>query len=449
MEITNDTWTLLLSHNFPIVNVFSILFSSIEILMYYLILSALLKKRLPLKKLVLFISILVFACSFFSMFVPAPYYTFINFLFAIILSIFAFKTSFFYAIFANIYFYIFTFFFSIIWLIFYILLFRCSITAFKNVLLYKIILSISVDITYYIFYKFCIIHPLKLTFFDKSNKNYLLFFNISLCISTVILHFFIAYLYFDCIPLALNIFSNLLLIAYFATSLYSLYRTSKLEKTTLLLNEEKLYNKNLSRVNDSIRGFKHDFNNIIQTIGGYIARNDMEELKAYYKDLFEDCQNNNNLDILTPEAVNNSTLYSLLTNKYYDALKVDVQIDFTILASDLSNLNIKSYELSRILGILLDNAIEASSESKEKLVHVIIKKDKMTNKHLIIIENTYANKEVDLSKIFMKGYSSKSDKYNHGIGLWEVNNYINKRNNLDLISSKNDDYFIQQFSISD
>lgn len=449
MEITKGAWTLLLSPNSPVVNIFSILFSSIEIFMYFLILSTLLKEVISLRRHILFVAILVLANALLSLIVPAPYYTFTNFFIATILSIFAFKTSLFYSFFANIYFFIVTFFFNIIWLIIYILIFDCPANVFKYILLYKLILSVSTDITYYLFYKFCIKHPLKLKFFDSNKKRYLLFFNIFLCVSTVIVHFFIAYLYFDCIPLVLNILSNALLIAYFATSLYSLYRTNKLESTTILLNEEKLHNKNLSRVNDSIRGFKHDFNNIIQTIGGYIAKNDMKELKIYYNDLFGDCQDNNNLDTLTPDVINNSTLYTLFTHKYYDALNVNVHIDFTILTSDLSNLNIKSYELSRILGILLDNAIEASANSDTKLVHVTIKKDKADNKHLIIIENTYSNKDVDLDKIFIKGYSSKNDNANHGLGLWEVDNYIHKRSNLKLNSSKNNEYFIQQFEIYD
>lgn len=449
MEIVKHIWILLILTNASLISVFSILFSTIELFIYSLIISALSKAKISFKRRILFVVILVLENVLIISIVPAPYYTFINLLFAIILSMFILKTSLFYAFLANICFYIVTFLFSIIWLTTYTLLFNCSSNEIQQILLYKVIFASSVDISYYVFYKFCIKHPLNIKFSNKLEKHLLLFCNISLCLSTIVLQFFIAYLYFDRIPLVLNILSTTLLLAYFATSIYSLRRTSNLETTTLLLAEEKLHNKNLSTINDSIRGFKHDFNNIVQTIGGYIAEDNMEELKTYYKDLFGDCQNNNALSILTPEAINNPTLYNLLTNKYYDALNADVPIDFTILTSDLSDLNIKSYELSRILGILLDNAIEASAKTKNKLVHVTLKKDKNVNRHLIIIENTYTNKDVDINKIFVKGYSSKEDKEQHGIGLWEVNNYINKRKNLNLTASKNDEYFIQQFEIYD
>jgi len=165
--------------------------------------------------------------------------------------------------------------------------------------------------------------------------------------------------------------------------------------------------------------------------------------------LLDDCQINNNLAELNPEAINNPAIYSLLTNKYYKAVNVDVKIDFTVLTPDLSCLNVQSYELSRMLGILLDNAIEASAKSDKKLVHITFRKDKYSNKTLITIENNYINKDVNIEKIFEKGYSSKKDdRINHGLGLWEVNNYIQKRDNLNLVVSKNEDYFKQELQIS-
>ena len=60
------------------------------------------------------------------------------------------------------------------------------------------------------------------------------------------------------------------LVLYFFISIYSLIRTSKLESTTKILEQEQLYNKTLTILYDNIRGFKHDFNNIVQAIGGYI-----------------------------------------------------------------------------------------------------------------------------------------------------------------------------------
>ena len=52
-----------------------------------------------------------------------------------------------------------------------------------------------------------------------------------------------------------------------------------------------------------------------------------------------------------------------------------------------------------------------------------------------------------IEKIFNKGESGK--KHHSGIGLWEVRNYIKKSKNLDLFTTKNSKFFIQELSIYD
>ena len=105
----------------------------------------------------------------------------------------------------------------------------------------------------------------------------------------------------------------------------------------------------------------------------------------------------------------------------------------------------KIYEFARILGILLDNAIEASSECKEKIINISFRNDEKNNRQLIKIENTYNNKDVDTTKIFAKGISGKE---NHtGLGLWEVQNILTKNNNISLFTSKNNRFFSQQLEI--
>ena len=47
------------------------------------------------------------------------------------------------------------------------------------------------------------------------------------------------------------------------------------------------------------------------------------------------------------------------------------------------------YEFTRILGILLDNAIEAASECENKIIHVSFRKEQNRRRLLVIIDNTY------------------------------------------------------------
>lgn len=63
-------------------------------------------------------------------------------------------------------------------------------------------------------------------------------------------------------------------------------------------------------------------------------------------------------------------------------------------------------------GILLDNAIEASSLSNEKkIIFEILPVPTFDNSSPVVnitIENSYSNKDVNLDKISEKGFTSKS-----------------------------------------
>ena len=259
---------------------------------------------------------------------------------------------------------------------------------------------------------------------------------------------FLEFLYIDFIPLYLILISLLVLLFYFFISLYSLFRSSKLEITTENLEQEKLYNQTLTHLYDNIRGFKHDFNNIVQGIGGYISTNNLEGLKEYYSQVLEDCQRVNNLALLSPEVINNPAIYSLLTSKYHTATELGINVTLEIFM-DLSTINMKIYDLTRVLGILIDNAIEASRQCEEKEIVITFRKDNKKNKQLFIIENTYSNKDVNIDEIFEKGKTSKKteDSKNHGLGLWEVRQTVRRNKNLDLYTTKSDKYFKQQFEI--
>lgn len=287
---------------------------------------------------------------------------------------------------------------------------------------------------------------LKITFIDDiDNKSkIIIFLNLILGIITLISQSIIAVYYIDKLPISITFLSFISLLAYLALSIYTLTRIFKLTLTTRKLESAKEYNNTLRILHDNVRGFKHDFDNIVTTIGGYIKTEDMDGLKNYYSQLEDDCQRVNNLYILNPDVVNNDGIYNLLTKKYYEAESKDIKVNITFLL-DLSTLHMKIYEFARILGILLDNAIEASSECDEKVINLTFTNDVRNSRQLVLIENTYKDKNIDTEKIFEKGISGKE---NHtGLGLWEVRKLVKKNNNINLFTSKNDKYFTQQLEI--
>ena len=206
------------------------------------------------------------------------------------------------------------------------------------------------------------------------------------------------------------------------------------------------YNQSLEILYDKVKGFKHDFDNIVSSLDGYIENNDMIGLKNYFNEFKKDCKLTNNLSIINPRIINNPGIYSLLNNKYFKAtnLGISFEIEFFL---NLNELDINMYQFSRILGILLDNAIEEAEKCSEKIVRISFIRENKNNRSVITIKNTYSNKDVDIEKIFEKGLSGKE---NHsGIGLWEVKKYVTSSKNLDLYTNKDEKYFKQELSIYD
>ena len=314
-------------------------------------------------------------------------------------------------------------------------LLRCSLAL----LIYGIIFGMTYLITHFKMY---------IKIFDGLSKKSrtLLIFNAISLILIIVSQFYLVMFYNTSLPIYITSISIIGLLAYFLLSIYSILNISRLEITSRDLEQAQLYNKTLAILHDGLRAFKHDFHNIVHAIGGYVDTEDLEGLRKYYSQLLTDCQRVNNLTGLSPETINHPAIYNVLANKYHKANETGIKINLEIFL-DLSEIDksMKIYEFTRILGILLDNSIEAAKECDEKLINLTIRKDERKHQLLLIIENTYKNKNVDTEKIYEKGFSTKTG--NTGLGLWEVRQILKRNDNLNLFTSKDSEYFKQQLEI--
>ena len=270
--------------------------------------------------------------------------------------------------------------------------------------------------------------------------------NIFLGILILIVQLLLTDYYIDALPIAISLLNFIFLIAFLILSIYSFTRMIKLATTMQNLECAEEYNKSLHILYNNVSGFKHDFDTIISTLNGYIEDDDMSGLKTYFKEVKKDCKITDNLALLNPNIINNPGIYSLLNNEYFKATKAGINFDISVFLN-INELEINIYIFSRILGILIDNAIEAAEKCSEKIIKLSFIREEHNCRALITIENTYSNKDVDLKKIFEKGISSKTNP--SGIGLWQVKKYIKKSKNLELKTSKNEKYFKQELFIYD
>lgn len=96
-------------------------------------------------------------------------------------------------------------------------------------------------------------------------------------------------------------------------------------------------------------------------------------------------------------------------------MNVSVEIQETI-----DFINIPHVSLVRILGILLDNAIEALEELRDGLLQVAFIKQK--NSILIVIQNTCKTSIPKIYQLKKQGFSTKGN--NRGLGLTNLQELI-------------------------
>ena len=405
MEILNNIWLALTTPNIDLLNIIAIPATLLEYFIMMLLFIYLANISSNTKQKITYIISMSFISLFTLIFIPNPYNIFINYLVNIALEYLIFKPTLLRSLTCSVISLIIINLLTALMINPYITLLNITSNELNSIPIYRLGYIITIYIFAFAIALLIKYKNIKLDFsgdeyLDKKNKV-IIILNLLLGIFTIIVQSITLFYYVDKLPVIITFLSFISLLAYFAVSIYSLTRILKLILTTKKLKSEEEYNRSLRILHDSVRGFKHDFDNIVTTIGGYIKTNDMEGLKDYYNELEDDCQRVNNLYLLNPEVINNDGIYNLLTKKYQEASNKGLKVNMSFLL-DFSKLHMKIYEFARILGILLDNAIDASSECDEKIINLDFRDDTKNSRQLIIVENTYKDKNVDTEKIFEK-----------------------------------------------
>lgn len=205
------------------------------------------------------------------------------------------------------------------------------------------------------------------------------------------------------------------------------------------------YMKSLEQVNRDMQMFRHDYLNILTTISSYIAAEDMEQLKNYFNHKIikvekETLKKNlmmkdfSNLEIIE--------LKGLLTTKFILSTEKNINVQIEI-PDKIKDISMDIIDFSRILGILIDNAIEASEKSNEPKINIAFLQS--SNSCIFVLENSF-NGEVDISKIYQEGFSTKSG--NRGYGLKNVLDIKKSYPNLFLNTRLENNRFIQELELT-
>ncbi len=222
--------------------------------------------------------------------------------------------------------------------------------------------------------------------------------------------------------------------------------TWKIKRLRVELRSARDKNEELTIQYDEVREVKHNFSNFIQALYGYVEVKNISGIEEMCKRAQVETVNLNIQKDLNINRIANPAIENLILNKLMIAKEKGITLKIDC-KTNLRNLSTSIYDVSKIIGILLDNAVEAAADTEDKIVEIKMFESKSTRKKIIRIENSYKG-TIDVDKIYMKNYTSKTyEKGSHGLGLWSVKKVVEANDKINLITKVNDK-FCQQVEIN-
>jgi two-component system sensor histidine kinase AgrC len=215
----------------------------------------------------------------------------------------------------------------------------------------------------------------------------------------------------------------------------SIWYINNFHKYEMKIEEEKqqsFYNESLSLVIQDLRRFKHDQANHLTVISAMIKMKKYDQASSYINEIFNTTDNIVDTSICD---IKNAGLFGLISSKKDYAQKSGIKFNLKAIGEIDSIPNVKISELCEIIGIYLDNAIEAASVSDAKEVEILVESND-ENIHFII--NNSCVSVPDIDSIKLDGYSTKGPNRGHGLSIVEkiLSKYENITNTI-TFNSKN------------
>ncbi|MFH4935913.1 quorum-sensing sensor histidine kinase AgrC [Staphylococcus cohnii] len=292
----------------------------------------------------------------------------------------------------------------------------------------------------------------RLSFSDLSlNKLYLILVSLFLLIILGLIYFYLPNqnvsfgdAKFISIMYAVVIITTAILII---TISFSIIRQIQYKRNIKEIENYYKYTLQIEKINNEMRKFRHDYVNILSTLSDYIRENDMEGLRKYFNEEIIPMQDNMQMKTLKINGIENlkvREIKGLLTTKILQAQEKNIRLSIEV-PEPIEKIDMPIINLSRVIGILLDNAIEASEKIEDDpLIRIAFIKNE-DDSVMFIIMNKCKPDMPRVHTLFQENYSTKGK--NRGLGLSSLKEITDATSNVLLDTTIDNNYFIQKVEI--
>jgi len=217
-------------------------------------------------------------------------------------------------------------------------------------------------------------------------------------------------------------------------------------------NDEKnflYYMHEVEQQQSAIRKFKHDYQNILLSLDGFFESDDFSGAKEYYYSRIKPTSEVITKGIFTLDRLSKikvKEIKSILAAKLLAAQNTAIGIDTIFEASaEIDYIPVDSVVLVRMLGIILDNAIEALAELGEGQLFVACFKEKEAI--TFVVQNTCKPHLPKLRELREAGFSTKGS--GRGLGLSNLAELADSCLNVTVWTGVKENSFIQKLIIGE
>ncbi len=166
----------------------------------------------------------------------------------------------------------------------------------------------------------------------------------------------------------------------------------------------------LEALNISLRAQRHDFMNHLQVVGSLVEMEEYKDAADYIDRVYGDIES-----VKTSLKTANPAVNALLKVKLAESQKRGISMELHI-QSKWENLPIQGWEMCRVLGNLIDNALDALANQPEPRVLLTIAES--PGRYTFCVENNGPQIPSELeSRIFQSGFTTKGTERGMGLAI--------------------------------